>query len=271
VIVGDVQGCAVALSRLFAARVSQTSAQCVGDLVNRGPDSLATLRWMRDGEHTSLLGNHDLYLLVCSAGTLQPKPGDTISEVLNASDCAELLEWLRTRPLAQMIDGNLLVHAGIAPQWSAQDTLDRAAEVQAALQGPQWREFLQNLWGNVPLVWRDDLKGYDRLRCIVNILTRIRYCTPDGQLDLTTKESTGGAPAGYMPWFDVPGRKTQDVTVVFGHWSTMGLINRPNLIGLDTGCVWGGTLTGVELHPDWTKRRFVHVPCHARRLEPGVD
>lgn len=260
-IAGDVQGCATALSQLFAAGASQSLVYCAGDLVNRGPDSLATLRWMRDGGHTSLLGNHDLYLLVCSVGALQPKPGDTINQVLDAPDCAELLEWLRMRPMAQMVDGHLLVHAGIVPQWSAQDALARAAEVEAALRGPRWRAFLQNLWGNVPLRWSDDLKGDDRLRCIVNILTRIRYVRPDGTMDLLTKESTGGAPPGNMPWFDVPGRKTQDVTVVFGHWSTMGLINRPNLIGLDTGCVWGGALTGVELHADWTKRRFVHVPC----------
>ncbi|MFM2399153.1 MAG: hypothetical protein RL341_1310 [Pseudomonadota bacterium] len=232
---------------------------CVGDLVNRGPDSLATLRLMRDGGHTSLLGNHDLYLLVCSVGALQPKPGDTISQVLDAPDRAELLEWLRLRPLAQMTHGHLLVHAGVAPQWRAQDTLERAAEVEAALRGPQWEAFLRNLWGNVPLQWNDNLRGWDRLRCIVNILTRIRYVRADGTMDLLTKESTGGAPAGYMPWFDVPGRRTADTTVVFGHWSTMGLINRPNLVGLDTGCVWGGKLTAVQLHADWTQRKFVSV------------
>jgi bis(5'-nucleosyl)-tetraphosphatase (symmetrical) len=232
---------------------------CAGDLVNRGPDSLATLRLMRDGGHTSLLGNHDLYLLVCSVGALQPKHGDTISQVLDAPDRAELLEWLRLRPMAQMMGDHLLVHAGVVPQWSAKDTLERAAEVEAALRGPQWQEFLRNLWGNVPLQWRDSLRGWDRLRCIVNILTRIRYVRPDGTMDLLTKESTGGVPAGYMPWFDVPGRRTAETTVVFGHWSTMGLINRPNLVGLDTGCVWGGKLTAVQLHADWTQRKFVSV------------
>ncbi|MGL4576482.1 MAG: symmetrical bis(5'-nucleosyl)-tetraphosphatase [Burkholderiaceae bacterium] len=256
-IVGDIQGCHTPLHEL----VAQNSGQlfCVGDLVNRGPDSLATLRLMREGGHTSLLGNHDLYLLVCSVGALQPKPGDTISQILNAPDHDELLNWLRLRPMAQMVDGHLLVHAGVVPQWSAQDTLECAAEVEAALRSPQWQEFLRNLWGNVPLQWNDHLRGWDRLRCIVNILTRIRYVRADGTMDLLTKESTGGVPAGYMPWFDVPGRRTADTTVVFGHWSTMGLINRPNLVGLDTGFVWGGKLTAVQLYADWTQRRFVSV------------
>jgi bis(5'-nucleosyl)-tetraphosphatase (symmetrical) len=155
--------------------------------------------------------------------------------------------------------GHLLVHAGAVPQWSAQDTLERAAEIEAALRGPQWQEFLRNLWGNVPLQWSDNLRGWDRLRCIVNILTRIRYVRPDGTIDLLTKESTSGVPVGYMPWFDVPGRRTADTPVVFGHWSTMGLVNRPNLVGLDTGCVWGGKLTAVQLQADWTQRRFVSV------------
>jgi bis(5'-nucleosyl)-tetraphosphatase (symmetrical) len=266
-IVGDVQGCAEPFNRLFLSFSLPQSGQvyCVGDLVNRGPDNAGTLRFLMQHNAQSLLGNHDLYLLVCAVGALVPKASDTVADILNAPDREEMLDWLRNRPLALLEDGHLLVHAGVAPQWTAQDTLERAAEVEAVLRGPKWREFLQNLWGNVPLAWNDDLKGYDRLRCIVNILTRIRYVKADGTMDLMTKESTGGAPVGYMPWFDVPGRKTADTTVVFGHWSTMGLINRPNLIGLDTGCVWGGALTGVELHADWTKRRFVHVPCQARQ------
>jgi bis(5'-nucleosyl)-tetraphosphatase (symmetrical) len=256
-LVGDIQGCYTPLLRL----TGDHTPLCMGDVVNRGPESLATLRWLQKKNAQTLLGNHDLFLMVCAVGALQPKAGDTIHEILNAPDCADLIDWLRHRPLALLHEDHLLVHAGTVPQWSTQDTLARAAEVEQALRGPHWKEFLQNLWGNVPLRWSDDLTGDDRLRCIVNILTRIRYCTPDGQLDLTTKESTGGAPPGYMPWFDVPERKTRDTPVVFGHWSTMGLINRPNLIGLDTGCVWGGALTGVQLHRDWTQRRFVHVPC----------
>jgi bis(5'-nucleosyl)-tetraphosphatase (symmetrical) len=257
-LIGDVQGCHTALIQLAGS----ATPICLGDVVNRGPESLATLYWLREKDAQTLLGNHDFYLMVCAMGAAQPTPDDTIHDILAAPDCAQFIEWLRYRPLALMHENALLVHAGVIPQWTAQDTLERAAEVEAVLQGPHWQDFLRNLWGNVPLQWRDDLQGYDRLRCIVNILTRIRYCTPEGRLDLTTKESTGGAPAGYLPWFDVPGRKTQDITVVFGHWSTMGLINRPNLIGLDTGYVWGGALTGVDLHSDWTKRRFVHVPCN---------
>lgn len=266
-IVGDIQGCAEHVNQLLLRNALAQSQQiyCAGDLVNRGPSSLTVLRLACAGGLHTVLGNHDLFLLACSVGAVRQKPGDTIDDVLNAPDRDALLDWLRYQPLASLIDGHLLVHAGVVAQWSAHQTLERAAEVEKQLQGPDWQNFLRNLWGDAPLTWRDDLKGYDRLRCIVNILTRIRYCTPAGHLDLTTKESTGGAPAGYMPWFDVPGRKTQDVTVVFGHWSTMGLINRPNLIGLDTGCVWGGALTGVELHADWTKRRFVHVPCQARQ------
>jgi bis(5'-nucleosyl)-tetraphosphatase (symmetrical) len=261
-LIGDIQGHAGTLQSLIQHTAPQ-SVLCLGDVVNRGPHNVQTLKTLMQSNAQTLLGNHDLYLLVCAVGGLEPKETDTVQDILAAPECHTLIDWLRHRPLAYLQQDALLVHAGVIPQWSTQDVLERAAEVEAALRGPGWQTFLQHLWGNVPLQWSDDLEGYDRLRCIVNILTRIRYCTPDGRLDLTTKESTGGAPAGYMPWFDVPGRKTQDVTVVFGHWSTMGLISRPNLIGLDTGCVWGGALTGVELHSDWTKRTFVHVPCNA--------
>jgi bis(5'-nucleosyl)-tetraphosphatase (symmetrical) len=258
-IFGDIQGKFAEFAQLSSS--TGTPSVCVGDTVNRGPDNAGTLRLLMQHNAQSLLGNHDLYLLVCAVGAFSPKETDTIADVLNAPDCDALINWLRHRPLALVTGNHLLVHAGVVPEWTVDDTLERGAEVEAALRGPNWQDFLLKLWGNVPLRWSDDLKGYDRLRCIVNILTRIRYVTPDGTLDLQTKESTGGAPAGYMPWFDVPGRKTADTTVVFGHWSTMGLINRPNLIGLDTGCVWGGKLTGVELHADWTQRRFESVKC----------
>ena len=239
----------------------------VGDLVNRGPNSLATLREIRAlGDAAQvLLGNHDLHLLAVAHGIRTAHRSDTLEDILNAPDRDELLDWLRRQPLALLQDGYLMVHAGVLPQWSAQQTRDLAHEVETVLSGPNWVDFLHEMYGNAPARWNDALTGADRLRCIVNGLTRIRYCSRDGAMEFSSKEGAGGHPAGYLPWFDVPGRKTEDVTVVFGHWSTLGLTMRPNLIGLDTGCVWGGKLTAVRLD----NRAVLQVDC-PQYLPPGV-
>lgn len=259
--IGDLQGCherALALLERIHAESADPKLIFVGDLVNRGPQSLAILRKIRSfGDTASLvLGNHDLHLLAVASGIRKQHQSDTLADILGAPDREELLEWLRHRPLALLEDGHLLVHAGVLPQWTAAQTLDLAHEVETVLRGPDWLDFLRQMYGNAPAKWDDGLEGIDRLRCIVNALTRMRFCSPDGTMDLSKSNGPDGLP-GYLPWFDVPGRKTEDVTVVFGHWSTRGLTLRPNLIGLDTGCVWGGKLTAVRLED----RAVFQVEC----------
>lgn len=253
--IGDVQGCHNSLAKLIARLPKAAKIICVGDLVNRGPDSLKTLRLLKrmqeEGRAECVLGNHDLHLLARDAGIRGSKSLDTLEDVLRAKDRAELIDWLRRRPLALYSGrerGNtLIVHAGVLPQWDAEKTLALAHEVEAALRGRDYRRHLRQMYGNEPSAWSDSLRGADRLRAIINALTRLRFCTPEGVMDFDTKEGLASAPAGYMPWFRVPNRKTQGVRVVFGHWSTLGLVQKKNVIGLDTGCVWGGSLTAVDL------------------------
>lgn len=260
--IGDVQGCHSRLLDLVE-NIHSTSTDpqliFVGDLVNRGPQSLATLRHIHALGATAkvVLGNHDLHLLAAAHGIRKPGRSDTLDEIFAAPDCDALLTWLRHRPLAHFENGHLLVHAGVPPQWSAEQTLDLAQEVETVLRGPDWLDFLRQMYGNAPAKWEDTLQGIDRLRCIVNGLTRIRFCGADGTMEFGSAESKSAALPGYLPWFDVPGRKTEEVSVVFGHWSTLGLIMRPNLIGLDTGCVWGGKLTAVRLQD----RAVFQVEC----------
>ena len=267
--IGDLQGCYQSLVELLAkidAATPQAKLIFVGDLVNRGPNSLATLRLIRSlGDRAqAVLGNHDLHLLAAAHGIRKLHRQDTLAQILEAPDCDELLDWLRQRPLALLENGHLLLHAGALPQWSATRTLALAQEVETALRGPDWVAFLHEMYGNEPTRWDDTLQGSARLRCIVNALTRLRFCTADGAMEFTAKESSGTTLPGYLPWFDVPRRQTEDVTVVFGHWSTLGLTVRPNLIGLDTGCVWGGQLTAVRLED----RALFQVSC-PQAQKPG--
>ena len=269
--IGDVQGCLAALTELLAridgapatdpAATDHSAPRLLftGDLVNRGPQSLETLRFVRSlGERaTVVLGNHDLHLLAVASGVRPAHRSDTFDEILAAPDRGELLDWLRTRPLAHEIDGHLLVHAGVLPQWDAARTLELASEVERALRGPRWVDFLRTMYGNLPARWSDDLRGAERLRVIVNALTRMRFLTADGEMDFALKEGVAAAPPGYLPWFEAPDRRSAASTVIFGHWSMLGLVNRPRLIGLDTGCVWGGALSAVRL-PD---RALFQVRC----------
>jgi len=277
-VIGDLQGCAheagLLLERIAADAHALQEARIlfVGDLINRGPASLAALRRMKalsessGGRVEALLGNHDLHLLAVAAGVQQASRSDTLDEILAAPDRDALIAWLRRRPLAMFVDAHLLVHAGVPPQWSAEQTMRLAAEVEEVLRGDGWVDFLAHMYGNQPDRWDDRLEGIERLRCIVNALTRMRLCCPDGRMDFLHKESDKG-PEGssLLPWFDVPGRRTADVTVVFGHWSAMGLVLRPNLVGLDSGCVWGGKLTAVCLDD----RALLQVDCPEYRPHAG--
>jgi len=261
--IGDLQGCCDPLERLLArpeiAAEPDARLWFAGDLVNRGPCSLQTLRRVvgLGDRAVAVLGNHDLHLLAAAAGVRRPGRQDTIDEILAAPDRADLIDWLRTRPLAHYEYGHLLVHAGVLAKWKVDKVLALAGEVEAALQGPNWQKALQKMYGNEPVNWKDGFSGGKRLRVIINALTRMRLCTPKGHMDLSAKAEPGSIPAGRVPWFDVPGRATRDTTVVFGHWSTLGLMIRPDAICLDSGCVWGGALTAVRLQD----RLVVQVPC----------
>jgi bis(5'-nucleosyl)-tetraphosphatase (symmetrical) len=264
--IGDLQGCAHE-AQVLINRIADDAPQgfrivFVGDLINRGPDSLAALRLAeqltRDGQAEAILGNHDLHLLAVACGAQAASRGDTLDAILAAPDRAQLLDWLRQRPLAMMAHGHLLVHAGVLPAWSAEQTLALAGEVEAALRGPDWVAFLGQLYGNTPDRWDASLTGAARLRCIVNALTRMRLCTPDGVMDFKQKESAGApAGSGLLPWFDLPGRRSAGTPVVFGHWSALGLLLREDVIGLDSGCVWGGKLSAVCLDD----RSVLEVDC----------
>ncbi|CAJ93986.1 symmetrical bis(5'-nucleosyl)-tetraphosphatase [Cupriavidus necator H16] len=261
--VGDLQGCAPSLEALLAKLPSGLPLRFVGDLINRGPSSLQTLRTVHamGPRAETVLGNHDIHLLAVAAGVRKKGKSDTLDDILTAPDCEDLLTWLRHRPLALLENNFLLIHAGVLPQWTAAQVIDLAREVEDQLQGPNWQGFLADIFGNAADRWHDGLRGIDRHRVVVNALTRLRYCTVDGVMDFKTKEGLGKAPDGFMPWFDVPGRRTGDVTVVCGHWSTLGLVMRPNLMALDTGCVWGGKLTAARLAQDPAERTVVQVDC----------
>lgn len=270
-LIGDLQGCCDAFERLLAEldfSPSRDHLHLLGDLVNRGPDSLGVLRRLRDleGSATCLLGNHDLHLLAVAAGVKRPNRKDTLDAILADEDREGWLAWLRQRKLADLDQGWLMVHAGVLPQWDTAKTLALAAEVEDLLRGPELPAFLQQMYGNHPTRWQDDLQGLDRLRAIVNVLTRIRFCAADGTLDLETKDSAEAAPPGMRPWFEHPQRATATQPIAFGHWSTLGLINRPTLLAIDTGCIWGGALTAVRV--DGGRRDVVQVRC-AQAQAPG--
>jgi bis(5'-nucleosyl)-tetraphosphatase (symmetrical) len=249
--VGDVQGCAPSLKTLLKKLPKKSKLIFLGDLVNRGPDSLGALRQLKSlqesGRAECILGNHDLHLLAIDAGLRKTKGLDTVDAILNAPDRKELIGWIRKRPMALSNGKVLTVHAGVLPQWDLQQTIECAQEVEKALRGKSYKAFLANMYGNTPNKWSNSLKGYERLRLITNTLTRMRFCTPSGQMEFESKEGLENGPKGYIPWFKAPKRKTADTLIYFGHWSTLGLLRHNNVIGLDTGCVWGGKLTALEI------------------------
>jgi bis(5'-nucleosyl)-tetraphosphatase (symmetrical) len=260
--IGDIQGCCDSMEALVARLPlvpNQDQLWFVGDLVNRGPKSAKTLRRiMSAGRHAvSVLGNHDLHLLAVAAGVRKAQATDTVQGILRARDAADLIDWVRSRPLAHAQGNWLMVHAGVLPQWSLKKTLLLANEVSQRLRSAHWVDFLHEMYGNSPAHWKDSLKGHDRLRMIVNVLTRIRYLNADGSMDFKNKLGPKSAPKTLTPWFKVKNRKTAKNQLVFGHWSTLGMINTPNLLAIDTGCVWGRTLTAARLDD----RKIFSQPC----------
>lgn len=274
-LIGDIQGCDAPLGRLLdkiAFSPSRDTLYALGDLVNRGPASAQVLRRLQGygASARCVLGNHDLSLLTTAAGFRAPRRNDTMDEVLQAPDREALLEWLRQQPLALRAHGLLMVHAGVLPQWEADQVCTLAREVEAVLQGPQGHEFLGQMFGNAPDRWSDGLRGPDRWRVVVNALTRLRFCTPEGVMQLQASGRPDQAPAGTLPWFDVPGRRTAGVTIACGHWSTLGVRLRPDLLSLDSGCVWGGCLSALRLGPDAASHELIQVDCEQSQA-PGED
>jgi bis(5'-nucleosyl)-tetraphosphatase (symmetrical) len=252
--IGDVQGCWHALQRLldevgFCA--SRDTVYLLGDLVNRGPDSLAVLRWAHQGGTSvrCILGNHDLHLLTVAHGVRKPHRKDTLGPVLAAPDAPALLHWLRQQPLVRYEHGWLMVHAGVLPQWDTAQTLALNAEYQAVMSSPACFDFLSVMYGNEPDRWKNSLRGDERLRVIVNACTRLRFCNAKGRMEFDTKDDAAAAPEGCMPWFEVPDRQTAGTPIAFGHWSTLRDVRRSDVLALDTGCVWGGCLSAAELRP----------------------
>jgi len=260
--IGDVQGCYDQLLRLLERAGFDERRDVlwfVGDLVNRGPQSLATVRFVKGlgNRAVTVLGNHDLNLLAVAEGVRKPHRGDTDGDILAAPDRDELLAWLRRRNMMHVENGYAMVHAGLLPQWSISQALGLAREVEAALSGPGYRQFLREMYGNQPARWRDNLAGADRLRIIVNAMARMRLTSPDGVLELDYKLGLDGMPRGYVPWYDAPDRASRGTTIIFGHWAALGLIVREDVVCLDSGCVWGRALSALRLED----RRLFQLDC----------
>ena len=265
--VGDIQGCYLEfreLIDLIGFNAHRDRLWLVGDLVNRGPGSLDTLRYVRDlGDAAiTVLGNHDFHLLRLAAGFGTAHRSDTLAAVLEAPDRDDLIEWLAAQPLAHCEGRWLMVHAGLVPQWSAEQTMALAREVEDVLASKRRGEFLDKLYGDKPDQWDDALEGFDRWRVIVNVLARLRFCDESGRMEFREKRGAAYAPPGYRAWFEHPNRKTADHNVISGHWSTQQLMLTPNVWMLDSGCLWGGVLTAVRLED----RRVFQVPS----LRPAV-
>ncbi|PTQ80985.1 bis(5'nucleosyl)-tetraphosphatase ApaH [Nitrosospira multiformis] len=262
--IGDLQGCYREFRELLdLVRFDETKDKLwlVGDLVNRGPDSLSVLRFIKELNDSAImvLGNHDLHLLMVAEGCAELNRSDTLQNILDAPDRDELLDWLRQQKLLH-VDGNyVMVHAGLLPSWSVEQAQALAALVESALRGSEFHEFCRQMYGNRPDHWNETLNGYERLRVIVNAMTRMRVCTPHGRMDFAHKGSVKDIPPGYLPWFDAPERASRKATVICGHWSALGLEIRSNLMALDTGCLWGGSLTAVRLED----RKVFQTACGA--------
>lgn len=245
--IGDVQGCFDELQRLLADvrfERSRDTLWFVGDLVNRGPKSLEVLHFVRSlGERAiAVLGNHDLHLVAQHEGIERARRDDTLQAVLAARDAGELVAWLRARPMMHVEGDYAMVHAGLLPQWRVGRAAQLAREVEDALRGGDYRGFLAHMYGSTPDAWSDALTGWDRLRVIVNAMTRMRFCTPEGRMDFREKGTQ--PPPGFAPWYEL---RADAHTIVCGHWSALGLLRAPRLAALDSGCVWGGKLTALRL------------------------
>lgn len=246
--IGDLHGCLESLEELLQKIPDDDQLIFLGDIVNRGPQSLETLRRVKElcesGRAECLLGNHDLHLLCVASGHAQPHGRDTIKPILEASDCESLINWLRCQKMAAFRSGILFAHAGVHPCWDLETTLELAHEVEASLSGSEWRNYLKDMYGDSQ--WRPGISGTDRMRAILNAFTRMRFVNEDGSLNFSVREGLKAAPPGLTPWFDLKNRVLKKCPVVIGHWSMLGLAIRPDLIALDTGCLWGGALTAMQ-------------------------
>lgn len=260
--IGDIQGCFSAFERLIDQIRFDPSTDTlwfVGDLVNRGPNSLAVLRWVKALGPSAIvvLGNHDLHLLAAADGGRPLREDDTFQDVLAAPDRGDLLEWLRHQRLLYREDNLVLVHAGLLPQWTVDEAAELAREVEGVLRSPDYRSLLKQMYGASPRQWSKDLAGMSRYRVIINAFTRLRFCTPDGEMEFSRVGPPDTAPNGFFPWFEVPTRRSKEATVICGHWAALGLRVADNLLALDSGCVWGQKLSAVRLQD----RRIYQVAC----------
>jgi bis(5'-nucleosyl)-tetraphosphatase (symmetrical) len=265
-----VQGCYEPLARLVDSLGFDPAVDRLwftGDLVNRGPHSAECVRYVMElGEAAvTVLGNHDLHLLCVAEGMERARKRDTLEDILEAPDREPILAWIRQRPMLHVEGGYVLVHAGLLPQWSVAQARALAQEVEARLRGPGYRALLERMYGDEPYRWEDSLAGADRLRVIINAMTRLRVCDATGAMVLRFKGEPGEASDGWTPWFDMPMRASGDHVVVCGHWSALGVVLRPDLMSLDSGCVWGRSLTAVRLED----RRRYEVPCREIRGPGG--
>ncbi len=272
--IGDIQGCYDALQALLAKfrfDPERDRLWFTGDLVNRGPRSADVVRFVRDlGDRAvCVLGNHDLHLLAIAAGHVQPKKRDSLTDILNAPDREALLGWLRRRPFLHHDQklGHTLVHAGLVPQWDLAEAGRLAAEIETTLQGPAGNELLRHMYGDMPARWGEALQGWERARLIVNAFTRLRFCAADGEMHLQHKGAPGTQPSHLMPWFQVPGRRSRGLHIIFGHWSTLGVWNSDGVICIDSGCLWGHSLTAVRL--DGREPEFFRVACAQQQVPHG--
>jgi len=265
-LIGDIQGCHGALVSLLekiSFSPSRDTLFVLGDLVNRGPNNVASLELLSSLGNSAqcLLGNHDLNFLSIHHGVRTIKKGDTIQDILNSPDRQRMIDWLRHQHMALQWESILMVHAGVLPQWSAEQTLELAKEVTTVLQSLQLKEFLPHMYGNSSNQWSEALTGHERLRVIINALTRLRFCTAQGVMEFDTKVGLNTTPEGFMPWFDVPNRQTKNNIVAFGHWSALGWLNRSDVWCLDSGCVWGRTLTALKVNPSDQSFEKIEVSC----------
>jgi bis(5'-nucleosyl)-tetraphosphatase (symmetrical) len=268
--IGDLQGCYDELQALLeriAFNPADDRLWFVGDIVNRGQQSLECLRFVAalGDSAITVLGNHDLCLIAASLGIRKYAAKDTLDAILSAPDCDELLYWLRQQPLFHRDSklGYCMAHAGLAPEWTVEEALDLAEEAHNIIRGEDYAEFFAAMYGNQPNRWRNELSGMDRLRFIVNAFTRIRYCTADGELDFEYKGLPGSQPAHLFPWYEIANRRSAGEKIIVGHWSTLGRLEKNNVFVLDTGCVWGGQLTAMRL--DGEMPEYVHVQCSAKQ------
>ena len=261
--IGDIQGCFHSFQSLLKKiqfNPALDNLWLVGDLINRGSGSLEVLRWVFDHQSSivSVLGNHDLHTLVVAEGFVNAHRSDTIQPLLDAPDADTLLSWLRHQPLLHFANDHLMVHAGLLPAWTASQAQLLAQEVHQALCAENYREFLKHMYGNQPVQWDEALTGWDRLRVITNAMTRLRICSPAGEMEFKFKGELFNRPAGYAAWFEIAGRASADTPVIFGHWSALGLHMANNVYALDTGCLWGGALTALRVDD----KAVFQVPCH---------